>query len=309
MPAPTNASQSTLSTTKKASRILLLLTSLIIATPAFAASTLDKVAKTGTLTLGYRENSIPFSYLTEDKRPIGYTIDICLKIADAVKRETKRADLAVKYVPVNTENRLKALDSGQIDLECSSTNASSQRRKQAESTIPTYIAATRLLVKNSSGIKTVYDLAGKTVVTTKGTTQENLFAEINKNHTLRAKQVFGKTHEESFALLESGKADAFMLNDVLLASLRAGSKTPDLYLLTRDPLTVDPLSIMMRKDDPAFKKFVSAEIHRLITAGEINTLYRKWFESPIPPKQLNLKLPMSFLLRDSFKSPTDWLPN
>lgn len=143
--------------------------------------------------LGYRDNSLPFSYLNADKRPIGYSIDICLKIVDALKREIKRNDLNVKYVKVTTETRLKSLESGEIDLECGSTNASAERRKLADFTIPTYIASTRLLVKSDSGIKSVYDLAGKTVVMTKGTTQEKLFAEINKNHTLRAKTVLGNT--------------------------------------------------------------------------------------------------------------------
>ena len=283
---------------------LLILSSL----PATAASTLDKVAKSGVVSLGYRDNSLPFSYLNADKRPIGYSIDICLKIVDALKREIKRNDLNVKYVKVTTETRLKSLESGEIDLECGSTNASAERRKLADFTIPTYIASTRLLVKSDSGIKSVYDLAGKTVVMTKGTTQEKLFAEINKNHTLRAKTVLGNTHDESFALLEAGKADAFMLNDILLASVRSTSKTPDRYVLTRDPLTIDPLSLTLRKNDDAFRKIVTGEIHRLITQGEINGMYRKWFESPIPPNQVNLKLPMSYLLRDSFKSPTDWLP-
>ena len=283
---------------------LLILSSL----PATAASTLDKVAKSGVVSLGYRDNSLPFSYLNADKRPIGYSIDICLKIVDALKREIKRNDLNVKYVKVTTETRLKSLESGEIDLECGSTNASAERRKLADLTIPTYIASTRLLVKSDSGIKSVYDLAGKTVVMTKGTTQEKLFAEINKNHTLRAKTVLGNTHDESFALLEAGKADAFMLNDILLASVRSTSKTPDRYVLTRDPLTIDPLSLTLRKNDDAFRKIVTGEIHRLITQGEINGMYRKWFESPIPPNQVNLKLPMSYLLRDSFKSPTEWLP-
>ena len=283
---------------------LLILSSL----PATAASTLDKVAKSGVVSLGYRDNSLPFSYLNADKRPIGYSIDICLKIVDALKREIKRNDLNVKYVKVTTETRLKSLESGEIDLECGSTNASAERRKLADFTIPTYIASTRLLDKSDSGIKSVYDLAGKTVVMTKGTTQEKLFAEINKNHTLRAKTVLGNTHDESFALLEAGKADAFMLNDILLASVRSTSKTPDRYVLTRDPLTIDPLSLTLRKNDDAFRKIVTGEIHRLITQGEINGMYRKWFESPIPPNQVNLKLPMSYLLRDSFKSPTEWLP-
>ena len=291
-------------------RILLSTFGLASAAVAHAAPTLEKIAKSGTIILGYRESVLPFSYLDDNKRPIGYSIDLCLKVAEAVKRELKRTDLTIKYVSVNNaDTRLKALNSGEIDLECGSTNASAERRKQADFTIPTFIAATRLLVHADSGIKSIYDLNEKTVVTTKETTQQKLFSELNTRNTLRAKQLSGKSHDESFALLESGKADAFMLNDVLLASVRATSKTPDKYILTRDPLTIDPLAIMLRKDDLAFKKVVSAEIHRLITQGEINAIYRKWFESPIPPKQINFKLPMSYLLRDSFKSPTDWLPN
>ena len=291
-------------------RILFSMSTLTIATVAHAVPTLEKIAKSGTINLGYRESVLPFSYLDDNKRPIGYLIDLCLKIAEAVKRELKRTDLTIKYVSVNNaDTRLKALNSGEIDLECGSTNASPERRKLADFTIPTFIAATRLLVRSDSGIKSIYDLNEKTVVTTKATTQEKLFADLNTRNTLRAKQVSGKSHDESFSLLESGKADAFMLNDVLLASVRATSKTPDQYILTRDPLTIDPLAIMLRKDDVAFKKVVSAEIHRIITQGEINALYRKWFESPIPPKQINFKLPMSYLLRDSFKAPTDWLPN
>ena len=283
---------------------LLILSSL----PATAASTLDKVAKSGVVSLGYRDNSLPFSYLNADKRPIGYSIDICLKIVDAIKRDLKRNDLAVKYVPVSAATRLTALTSGEIDLECGSTTSTAERRKQVASTIPTFVAAVRLLAPSKSGIKSIYDLGGKTVVTTKGTSSEALFNDLNKNHTLRANLVLGKDHNESFALLEAGKADAFMMDDVLLATLRASSKDPDKYALTRDPLTIEPLAIMLRKDDAAFKKLVDSELHRAITQGEINILYRKWFESPIPPNQINLKLPMSYLLRDSFKAPTDWLP-
>ena len=275
---------------------------------AAAPPTLDKIAKSGSVVLGYREAAAPFAYLDENKRPVGYSLDICLKIVDAIKRDLKRNDLAVKYVPVSAATRLTALTSGEIDLECGSTTSTAERRKQVASTIPTFVAAVRLLAPSKSGIKSIYDLGGKTVVTTKGTSSEALFNDLNKNHTLRANLVLGKDHNESFALLEAGKADAFMMDDVLLATLRASSKDPDKYALTRDPLTIEPLAIMLRKDDAAFKKLVDSELHRAITQGEINTLYRKWFESPIPPNQINLKLPMSYLLRDSFKAPTDWLP-
>ena len=275
---------------------------------AAAPPTLDKIAKSGSVVLGYRDAAAPFAYLDENKRPVGYSLDICLKIVDAIKRDLKRNDLAVKYVPVSAATRLTALTSGEIDLECGSTTSTAERRKQVASTIPTFVAAVRPLAPSKSGIKSIYDLGGKTVVTTKGTSSEALFNDLNKNHTLRANLVLGKDHNESFALLEAGKADAFMMDDVLLATLRASSKDPDKFALTRDPLTIEPLAIMPRKDDAAFKKLVDSELHRAITQGEINTLYRKWFESPIPPNQINLKLPMSYLLRDSFKAPTDWLP-
>ena len=276
---------------------------------ALAAPTLDKIAKSGTIVLGYRDAAAPFAYLDDNKRPIGYSIDICLKIVDAVKRELKRSDLSVKYIPVSAANRLTALTADEIDLECGSTTSTPERRKQVASTIPTFVASARLLVAANSGIKSIYDLNGKTVVTTKGTSSETLFNELNKNHTLRATLILGNDHNESFSILEAGKAKAFIMDDVLLATLRASSKAPDNYVLTRDPLTIEALSIMLRKDDAPFKKLVDNELHRAITQGEINVLYRKWFESPIPPKQINLKMPMSYLLRDSFKSPTDWLPN
>ena len=296
-----------ISPTKRRGLVGFLIASVCLSAAA-APPTLDKIAKSGSVVLGYRDAAAPFAYLDENKRPVGYSLDICLKIVDAIKRDLKRNDLAVKYVPVSAATRLTALTSGEIDLECGSTTSTAERRKQVASTIPTFVAAVRLLAPSKSGIKSIYDLGGKTVVTTKGTSSEALFNDLNKNHTLRANLVLGKDHNESFALLEAGKADAFMMDDVLLATLRASSKDPDKYALTRDPLTIEPLAIMLRKDDAAFKKLVDSELHRAITQGEINTLYRKWFESPIPPNQINLKLPMSYLLRDSFKAPTDWLP-
>jgi len=275
---------------------------------AHAAGTLEKIAQSGTITLGYRDSSAPFSYVVEGQTPIGYSIDICNKVVEAVKRELKRPDLAVKYTPVSSSTRISALISGDIDLECGSTTSTAERRKQVAFTIPTFIAHARLMVRDGGGIATFYDLAGKTVVTTQGTSSEKLIKERNESYSLRATVLTGKDHAESFAMLESGKAAAFMMDDVLLYSLRAGSKTPKAYVITRDPLTVEPLAIMMRKDDPAFKKLVDAEVSRVITRGEIQGMYKKWFESPIPPHQHNLEMPMGYQLRDSFKTPTDWLP-
>lgn len=276
---------------------------------AQAAGTLEKVVEKGGITLGYRESSLPFSYLDGDKKPVGYSVDLCLKVVDALRRELKRPELAVRYVPVTSATRIPALLAGDIDLECGSTTSSAERRKQVAFTIPTFIAVTRLLVNEASGIRSIYDLAGKTVVTTKGATSEKFFGELNRDRTLRAELILGKEHAESFALLESGKADAFVMDDVLLYSLRAEAREPQKFAVTRDTLTIEPLALMLRKDDPGFKRIVDAEVTRLINSNEINALYKRWFETPIPPKQINLRLPMGYLLRDSFKAPTDWLPN
>ena len=282
---------------------------LSFAGPAQAAGTLEKIAQSGTILVGYRESSPPFAYQDENKRPIGYSVDICMKVVDVIKRELKRPDLTIKYIPVSSASRVPAVVAGEVDIECGTTTSTAERRKQVSFTIPTFIAATRLLVKESSKIQSVNDLEGKTVVTSKGSVQGKLFEELNVNRTLRAKLVFSKDFDEAFAMVEASKADAFIMDDIILYSLRAASSDPAKFVVTRDALTIEPLAIMMRKDDAAFKKLVDTEVARIITQGEITPIYRKWFESPIPPKQINLKMPMSYMLRDSFKAPTDWLPN
>ena len=286
--------------------------SLIVSLPLIPlsaqAATLDKIAQSGTITIGYQLAS-PFSYQDEAQRPIGYSIDLCMKVVDAIKRELKRPDITVKYMTVTSASRFTALIDNQIDIECSNTTNTTERRTKVAFTIPTFIAAARLLVRKDGGIKSSNDLSGKTVVTTKGSSSETLFNDINTARTLNAKLLLTKEYEESFTALEQGKADAFLMDDVLLYSLRAASKDPTKYEITRDALTVEPLAIMMRKDDPAFKKLVDTEIARIILQGEITPIYRKWFESPIPPQSLNLRVPMSYMLRDSFKTPSDWLPN
>jgi len=273
-----------------------------------SAGTLEKIAQTGTITIGYQLAS-PFAYQDDAHHPVGYSIDLCQKVVEAIKRDLKRPDLTVKYATVTSASRFTDLASGAIDIECSNTTNTAERRTKVAFTIPTFIAAARLIVRTDSGIKSVADLAGKTVVTTDGSSSQTLFNDLNKSRALNAKLTLTKEYAESFAALEEGKADAFIMDDVLLYSLRAASKEPTKYEITRDALTVEPLCIMLRKDDPAFKKAVDAEITRVILQGEINSIYRKWFESPIPPKMLNLRVPMSYLLRDSFKVPTDWIPD
>ena len=295
--------------TKASSALFYALLAITMPVTANAAGTLDRIAKSGTIIIGHRDASPPLSYVDDDtKRPLGYMLDICLKITEAVKRELKRPDIAIKHTLVLSSTRTKSLIDGSIDLECGSSTSTQERLKEVSFSIPPYLDLGRVLVRKGSGVSSIYDLSGKRLVTTKATSYEKMLNEINTNRSLKASVLTAKDHEEAFAMLEEGKADAFAMKEVILAGLLAASKSPDKFVLTRDVLEIQPTAIMLRKDDPAFKKIVDGEILRLINSGEINTIYRKWFESPIPPKQINLKMPMSYLLRDSFKSPTDWVP-
>ena len=281
----------------------------LFSSSADATSSLEKIARSGIIVLGHRDASAPLSYVDDKtQKPMGYMLDICYKIADAVKRELKRPDIAIKHELVVSSTRIKSLVDGKIDLECGSSTSTQDRLKEVSFTIPTYLDLGRALVRKDSGINSIYDLTGKTIATTRGTSYEKMASELNVNRSLRAKILLAKDHEEAFELLEQGKADAFIMKEVILASLKAGAKKPENYVLAREVLEIQPTAIILRKDDLAFKKIVDGEILRLIQTGEINAIYKKWFESPIPPNQINLKLPMSYMLRDSFKSPTDWVP-
>lgn len=287
---------------------LLFLLSAISAQAAAVDAVTDRIARSGVVAIGYRDSSPPFSYLDQDRRPIGYSIEICHRIVDAMRQSLKRP-LEVRYVPVTSATRMEAVIRGEVDLECGTTTSTAERRQKVAFTVPTYIATTALLVRSGSGIGSIGDLGGKTVVTTRGTTAEKIFRDANERRSLRASLVEAKDHAESFSVLQAGKADAFIMDDVLLYSLRAASGTPERFEVTRDKLNIEPLAIMFSKEDPALKRIIDQEVSRLVVEGEIQKIYRRWFESPIPPKNVNLSLPMSYLLRDSFKAPTDWLPN
>jgi len=287
---------------------LLFLLSAISTQAAAVDAVTDRIARSGVVAIGYRDSSPPFSYLDQDRRPIGYSIEICHRIVDAMRQSLKRP-LEVRYVPVTSATRMEAVIRGEVDLECGTTTSTAERRQKVAFTVPTYIATTALLVRSGSGIGSIGDLGGKTVVTTRGTTAEKIFRDANERRSLRASLVEAKDHAESFSVLQAGKADAFIMDDVLLYSLRAASGTPERFEVTRDKLNIEPLAIMFSKEDPALKRIIDQEVSRLVVEGEIQKIYRRWFESPIPPKNVNLSLPMSYLLRDSFKAPTDWLPN
>ncbi|WP_334188214.1 amino acid ABC transporter substrate-binding protein [Noviherbaspirillum sp.] len=273
--------------------------------PSYAAQTLATIRDTQTVTIAYREASIPFSYLDDNKKPVGYAIDLCLKVADAIKRELKLSQLNVKFVPVTPSNRIPTIMEGKADLECGSTTNNAERRKQVAFTIPHFVAAARMVVRTDSGIKNWSDLRDKRVVTTKGTTTVKLLNDRDKVRALSLKLVEGRDHAESFSMVEKGQAEAFPMDDVLLFGLRANAQNPGNFTVLGDALSAEPYAIMLRKDDAAFKAVVDREMGRIVNDGEIYKLYDKWFKNPIPPKGLNMNMPMGHLLRDMLRFPTD----
>jgi ABC-type amino acid transport substrate-binding protein len=278
---------------------------LSVAVTAVQADTLSKIRETQSITIAHREASVPFSYLDDNKKAVGYAVDLCLKIADAVKRELKLSKLDVFFLPVTPSSRIAALTEGKADLECGSTTNNAERRKQVSFTIPHFIAASRMVVRSDSGIKNWSDLRDKRVVTTKGTTTVKLLTDRDKVRALSLKLVEGADHAESFGKVERGEAEAFPMDDVLLYGLRAKAKSPSSFIVVGDPLSTEPYAIMLRKDDMPFKALVDREMARIINDGELSKLYEKWFMHPVPPAGLNMNMPMGYLLRDTLRFPTD----
>jgi glutamate/aspartate transport system substrate-binding protein len=267
--------------------------------------TLKKIKETGVIKIGHRDASIPFSYLDDNQKPIGYGVDICMKIVDAVKAELKMPDLKVEFVPVTSQTRIPILTGGNIDLECGSTTNSIERQKQVAYAPTYFMTGTKLIVKKSSGIKGYDDLKGKTVVYTQGTTNERAMKAYNDEKKLGINFIPAKDHAESFLAVQTDRAAAFPMDDILLYSLRASAKNPADYEVVGEFLSDDPYGIMLRKDDPAFKKLVDEAVTGLYKSGEINKIYTQWFESAIPPKGINLGFPMSDALKELIKNPSD----
>jgi glutamate/aspartate transport system substrate-binding protein len=267
--------------------------------------TLKKIKDSGTIVLGVRESSIPFSYLDDSQKPIGYSIDMCMKVVDSVKKKLKMPNLVVKTNPVTSQTRIPLMTNGTIDLECGSTTNSVERQKQVAFSVAHYVTSVRMAVKVGSGIKRLDDLNGKAVVTTTGTTSDRYIKQNEQGKQIDVKNIYGKDHAESFLILESGRAVAFVMDDVLLAGLIARSKTPKAFEIVGPALSVEPYGLMMRKDDPQFKKVVDDSLIALMKSGEAEKIYKKWFTTAIPPKSINMGLPLSPKLRDAFKSPTD----
>ena len=280
-----------------------------LALPALAIaqtpSTLDKIKQSGSMTLAYRESSIPFSYLGSDAKPVGFAFEICEKIADNVKKATGRADMQKQYQAVTSANRIPLLQNGTIDIECGSTTNNSERGKQVQFATNYFYTGTRFLVKAGTPVTKLSDLAGKQVVSTTGTTNFQIIRRLNEEQKLGIDLLGAKDHAESALMVETGRAVAFAMDDILLYGLKASSQNPASLAVVGEAIQVEPYAIMMRKDDPSFQKLVDDALAGMMKSGEFETLYKKWFQSPIPPKGINLNAPMSKELIDNMKALSD----
>ncbi len=279
------------------------------------AGRLDDIKSSGTIKLGYRDASLPFSYLDDNQKPIGYSMDICYGIVDAVKQKLGMKQLNVQLVPVTSSTRIPLVANGTVDLECGSTTNNLERQKQVSFAPTTFVTANRFVAKKSSNFKTLEDLKGKTVISTAGTSNIKWVTEANGGQgkylegtavpSLGMNIIPAKDHAEAFLTVESGRASAFFMDDVLLAGLVATPRNPKEWMISDQAYSVEPYAMIEPKDDPAFKKVVDDAVIAMMKAGTIETLHKKWFMSPIPPKNVNLNLPMSPALKKVLANPTD----
>lgn len=275
------------------------------AAQAQTGGTLQKIKDSGAITLGHRESSFGFSYNDGTSKPAGYSIDICMNIIDAIKAELKVPRIDIRYQLVTSQNRIPLVQNGTVDLECGSTTNLVERHQMVAFSPDIFRYDVRMLVKADSGIQGIAGLQGKTVVATAGTTSFRLLRAADKGKNLDVTQVAGKDHAESFLLVEGGRAQAFVLDDILLAGLIATARNPQDFVITGESLRTENQALMLRKDDPAFKALVDRVVTGMMKSGEMEKLYAKWFTSPIPPKGVNINYPLNAATRDAFANPTD----
>jgi len=291
-------------------KLLLTFTACAICTAPVAAQeltgTLKKIKDNGAITIGHRDASIPFSYYDDKQQPVGYSVDLCMRIVDAVKNELKMPKLDVKYQLVTSANRIPLMANGTIDLECGSTTNNVERQKQVSFTITHFLTANRYVSKKASNIKSVDDLKGKTIVSTSGTTNIKQATELNTAKNMGMNIIPANGHPEAFQMVETGRAVAFVMDDILLYTLIAQARAPGDYVISTDALSLpEPYGIMMRKDDPAFKKVVDNAMTQTYKGGEIAKIYDKWFTRSVPPKGINYNVPMSPQFKNLIASPSD----
>jgi len=275
------------------------------ATLAQANDTLGKIKSTGTVTMGVRESSGVLSYALGDGKYTGYHVEICQRVLGDIQKRLGLAKLDIKYQPVTSQNRIPLVQNGTVDIECGSTTNNQARQRDVAFAVTTFIEEVRIAVKANSGINSIKDLNGKNVATTTGTTSVQTLRRHERAGGVDFKEVYGKDHADSFLLLESGRADAFVMDGSLLAGLIARSKNPSDFKIVGEVLSVEPIAIMFRKDDPAFKKAVDDSIIAMMKSGELAKIYDKWFMQPTPPNGVRMNMPMSDALKAAIANPND----
>jgi glutamate/aspartate transport system substrate-binding protein len=270
-----------------------------------ATGTLAKIKRTGQVVLGVRDGSVPFSYLDDKQQYQGYSVDLCLKIVEHLKTQLAMPGLKVAYNPVTSANRIPLMANGTIDLECGSTTNNAERQQQVAFAPTMFVISSRLLSKKASGIRSLADMKGKTLVATAGTTSLKQLTTLNAQRGLGMKIVTGRDHPESFLMLETGRAVAEANDDILLAAQVASAKSPGDYVIGSEALSVEPYGIMLRKGDAPFKQAVDAALAKVYQSPDMQKIYDKWFMQPIPPRGVNLKFPMPAALKAVLAKPTD----
>ncbi|TAM87976.1 MAG: amino acid ABC transporter substrate-binding protein [Candidimonas sp.] len=270
-----------------------------------ADSRLDKIKSTGEITLGFRESSIPFSYLDDNQKPIGYSMDICYGVVDALKKDLKMPAIKVKLVSVTSSTRIPLVANGTVDISCGSATNNAARQQQVSFAPTTFVTATRFVALKKSKVNDLSDFKGKTVVSTSGTTNLKWLTETNAKDHLDMRIIPAKDHSEAFLTVSSGRAAAFFMDDILLAGLVANSHDPAAWMISKKAYTIEPYGLIEPKGDPQFKTAVDDAVKAMMKDGKLATLYTKWFTKPIPPKNVNLHWPMTPELKKAIEHPTD----
>ena len=266
---------------------------------------LKKIRDSGQITLGYRESSIPFSYLDDKAQPVGYSMELCGRVVDAVRKELKLPALKVNLQAVTSQNRIPLVANGTVDLECGSTVNNVERQAQVGFSVTTFIVATRFIGRKADKLQTIADLKGKTVAVTTGTNTLKRVRDLNTARNLDLTILNGKDHAESMLLMTSGRAAAFFEDDILLTGMAAASATPNDYVLSTEGYSIDPYALMFAKGDADFKRLVDGAITAAYRSGEINPIYERWYLKAIPPKGINLNFVMGPVLKNAIATPTD----
>jgi glutamate/aspartate transport system substrate-binding protein len=288
--------------------LLPLILALGVVSTAEAGPALARIQASGRIVLAHRESSVPFSYLLPDGKPVGYAVDLCLKVAEAIRQKLKMKTLSPQFLLVTPANRIQMVADGKADMECGSTTNNAERREKVNFTVPHYITGARYLVKVDSGITDQAQFDGKTLVSTKGTTPLKAITQANNERALHINIIEAPDHAKAMDMLAAGQADGFVMDDVLLYGIVSARPDAAKFRVVGKFLTIEPLSIVLPKNDPELKAIVDDEMKRLITSHEANTIYERWFMKPIPPKNTALNLPMNYLLKDFWKYPSDQVP-